>query len=58
MYQQQEMQQYYPYEIDSVDDEMMINLYENPNQREALTLIPGTNTYVNSVYIVVSLADT
>ena len=38
---------------DSVDDEMMINLYENPIKREALTLIPGTNTYVNSVNVFV-----
>ena len=36
---------------DSVDDEMMISLYENPIKREVLTLIPGTNTYVNSVNV-------
>ena len=38
---------------DSIDDEMMINLYENPNKREELSLIPGTNTYVNSVNVFV-----
>ena len=38
---------------DSIDDEMMINLYENPIKREALKLIPGTNTYVNSVNVFV-----
>ena len=38
-------------ENDSNDDEMMINLYENPIEREELTLIPGTNTYDNSVNV-------
>ena len=36
---QQERQQYQPNDSDSVDDEMLINLYENPNKREELTLI-------------------
>ena len=40
-------------ESDSVDDEMLINLYENPINREALEKIPGTNTYVNSVNVFV-----
>ena len=38
---------------DSVDDEMLINLYENPVNRELLEKIPGTNTYVNSVNVFV-----
>ena len=38
---------------DSIDDEMLIILYENPNKREELTLIHGTNTYVNSVNVFV-----
>ena len=37
----------------SVDDEMQINLYENPINRESLEKIPGTNTYVNSVNVFV-----
>ena len=40
-------------ESDPIDDEMMINLYENPIKREALEKIPGTNTYVNSVNVFV-----
>ena len=38
---------------DSIEEEMLINLYENPINREALTKIPGTNTYVNSVNVFV-----
>ena len=38
---------------DSIDDEMMINLYENHIKREAMTKIKGTNTYVNSVNVFV-----
>ena len=38
---------------DSVDDEMLINLYENPINRESLEKIPGTHTYVNSVNVFV-----
>ena len=38
---------------DSIDDEMMINLYEHPINREELTKIPNTNTYVNSVNVFV-----
>ena len=53
MYQQERQQYQTNDDLDSVDDEMMINLYENPNQREALTLMPGTNTYVNSVNVFV-----
>lgn len=38
---------------DSVDEEMMINLYENPINRESLRKIEGTNTYINSVNVFV-----
>ena len=41
------------YDSDSIDDEMMINLYEKPIKREELTKIPNTNTYVNSVNVFV-----
>ena len=37
----------------SIDDEMMINLYEDPIVREELMKIPGTNTYVNSINVFV-----
>ena len=35
----------------SVDDEMQINLYENPINRESLEKIPGTNTYEQEKHI-------
>ena len=34
-------------ESESVDDEMLINLYENPINRESLEKIPGTNTHTH-----------
>lgn len=43
----------YTEDSDSVEDEMQINLYENPIIRESLSKIEGTNTYVNSVNVFV-----
>ena len=38
------MMKYTDSESDNVDDEMQINLYENPINRESLEKIRGTNT--------------
>ena len=42
---------------DSIEEEMLINLYENPINREALAKIPGTNTYINSILLMYLLED-
>ena len=47
------MMKYTDSESDNVDDEMQINLYENPINRESLEKIRGTNTYVNSLNVFV-----
>ena len=47
------MKEYTDSDYDNVDDEMQINLYENPINRESLEKIRGTNTYVNSVNVFV-----